>query len=238
MNTTMNGIPAETERVVYAKCMNEIKRRTDAIFAILRGPHSTLYPMTNIEFVCLQIRKVLELIALASLASHKEEFAKQHQKFAEMWRAKKILEDLEKLNPNFYPVPTEQILDPKTGDVVATKQISKPYLTKEDFIAVYQKCSTMLHAENPFGPPKNLPEIETGIPIWTQKIINLLQHHQAQLLSGKHQLWVVMNGKSDGRVQVNLFERIDDPAKIAALHERTRQAAGHLFQDKEGEKQH
>jgi len=68
-------------------------------------------------------------------------------------------------------------------------------------------------------------------------IINLLQHHQVHLLSGKHQLFVLMNGKSDGKVQVAVFERIDDAAKIAALHERTRQAAGHLFLDKQGEKQ-
>jgi hypothetical protein len=232
----MNGIPAESERVVYANCMDEIKRRTDAVFAILKGHNSTLYKITNIEFVCLQIRKILELIALASMASHKEEFARQHAKFAEMWRAKKILDDLWKLNPDFYPVPTEQILDPKTGEVIATSITSKAYLTKEDFAIVYDGCSDILHSENPFGLPKNLPDIEAGIPVWMQKIINLLQHHQAQLLGGKHQLFVLMNGKSDGRVQVAVFERIDDAAKIAVLHERTKRAAGHLFLAKQSDR--
>jgi hypothetical protein len=220
----MNGIPAETDRVVYANCMEEIKRRTEAIYAILRGQCSTLYPITNIEFICLQIRKILELIALASLASHKEEFAKQHQKFAEMWRAKKILEDLAQLNPGFYPVPTEQVLDQKTGKVLEVRSITKPFLTKVDFVDVYQQCSAILHAENPYGMPKQLPEVEAGIPIWMEKIKNLLNHHHVQLFSSKHQLWVVMKAKTDGRVHVHLFERIDDPVRVAALHEQRRKA--------------
>jgi hypothetical protein len=221
----MNGIPSDKDQIVYANCMEEIKRRTDAVHAILRGPYSTLYPITNIEFVCLQIRKILEIIALASLASHKEEFARQHQKFAEMWKAKKILDDLEKLNPGFYPVPTEQVLDSKSGKVLEVRPMAKPGLTKADFADVYQRCSSILHAENPYGPPKQLPQIETGIPIWMEKIKNLFNHHHVQLFSSKHQLWVVMKAKTDGRVHVHLFERIDDPERIAKLQEERRTPA-------------
>jgi hypothetical protein len=220
----MNGIPADKDQMVYANCMEAIKRRMDAVYAILRGPCTTLYPITNIEFACLQIRKILELIALASLASHEEEFARQHQKFAEMWRAKKIVDDLEKLNPGFYPVPTEQVVDDKTGKVLEVRAISKPYLTKADFADVYQECSAILHAENPYGPPKQLSQIEAAIPVWTEKIKNLLNHHHVQLYSSKHQLWVVMKAKTDGRVHVHLFEQIDDPNRIAKLEDERQQA--------------
>lgn len=215
----MNGIPSDKDQVVYANCMEEIKRRTDAVYAIMRGPYSTLYPITNVEFVCLQIRKILELIALASLASHKDEFARQYQKFAEMWRAKKILEDLGKLNPGFYPVPTEQVIDSKSGKVIEVRAMSRPYLTKAEFADVYQKCSSILHAENPYGPPKQLSQIEAEIPEWMEKIKNLLNHHHVQLFSSKHQLWVVMKANTDGRVHVHLFGQIDDPQRIAKLQE-------------------
>jgi hypothetical protein len=228
----MNGIPTENDRVVYANCMEEIKRRTDVVYAILHGQLSTIYPITNIEFVCLQIRKILELIALASLASHKEEFAKQYQKFAQMWQAKRILEDLAKLNPKFYPVPTEQVLNQKTGEVLEVRAITKPYLTKADFADVYQQCSSILHAANPYGPPKQLPAVAAAIPLWIEKIINLLNHHHVQLYSSKHQLWVLMRSKTDGRVYVTLFERIDDPAKIAVMHEKRMAAAAELSQNK------
>lgn len=223
----MNGIPTNEDQIVYANCMDEIKRRTHAVHAILQRAYSTLYPVTNIEFICLQIRKILELIALASLASHKEEFAKQHQKFSEMWRAKKILEDLEQLNPGFYPVPTEQVRD-QNGKVSEVRSISGPYLTKSDFVEVYQLCSGLLHAQNPYGPPKDLQQIEASIPGWMEKIKNLLNHHHVQLLSGKHQLWVLMHAEHDGKVYVHLFERIDDPAKIKEFHEKKQQAESTL----------
>lgn len=219
----MNGIPDNKDQIVYANCMDEIKRRTRAVFAVLHGSYTTPYPTTNVEFMCLQIRKILELIALASLASHKEEFAKQHQKFAEMWRAKKILEDLEKLNAGFYPVPTEQVYD-SSGKVIEVRPFSKPYLAKSDFIEVYQACSGLLHAENPYGPLKNLSQVEAAIPDWMEKIKNLLSHHQVQLLSSKHQLWVVMNAKTDGQVYVYIFERIDDRVKVKEWHDKHRQA--------------
>lgn len=219
----MNGITPDQDRQVYANCMEEIKRRTRAVFAVLQGRCTTPYPITNIEFMCLQIRKILELIALASLASHKEEFARQHKKFAEMWRAKKILEDLEKLNPGFYPIPTEQVHD-KSGEVFEVRGISKPYLTKADFVEVYERCSSLLHADNPYGSPKNLEEITASIPSWMDKIKNLLNHHHVQLLSGRHQLWVLMRAEKDGRAYVYLFERIDDPAKIKEFEDKRKQA--------------
>lgn len=226
----MNGITPEQDRKIYANCMDEIKRRTHAVFAVLEGQCTTPYPITNTEFMCLQIRKILELIALASLASHKEEFARQHQKFAEMWRAKKILEDLEKLNPGFYPVPTEQVRD-KNGEVSEVRAISKPYLTKADFVDVYEMCSSLLHADNPYGSPKNLAEIAASIPGWMDKIKNLLNHHHVQLLSKKHQLWVLMQAETDGRVYVYLFERVDDPVKINEFQAKRRQAAENVMNE-------
>ena len=187
------------------------------------GTHTTPFRATNVEFVCLQVRKILELIALASMASHKEEFAKQHQKFAEMWRAKRILEDLEKLNPGFYPIPTKQICDEKTGKVLEVQRIAKPYLTKTDFEMVYQECSGLLHAQNPYGAPKQLPQIEAAIPGWLEKIKNLLNHHHVQLFNSNHQLWVVMRAESDDRVHVHLFQRIDDPQTIERLKKERQQ---------------
>jgi hypothetical protein len=219
----MSGIPGDNDMIVYRDCMEEIRRRTDAANGIMCGTHTTPFRATNIEFVCLQVRKILELIALASMASHKEEFAKQHQKFAEMWRAKRILEDLEKLNPGFYPIPTKQVRDEKTGKVLAVQPIAKPYLTKADFETVYQECSGLLHAQNPYGIPRQLPQIEASIPEWLEKIKNLLNHHHVQLFNSTHQLWVVMRAESDDRVHVHLFQRIDDPQTLERLKNERQQ---------------
>ena len=101
----------------YCDCMEEIKRRTNVINGFLRGELSTSYKMTNIESVYLQFRKVLELIALASLVANKDEYAKQQAKFVQHWHAGRILDDLTQVNPQFYPVPGVQVIDKATGKV-------------------------------------------------------------------------------------------------------------------------
>jgi hypothetical protein len=193
----------------YCKSMEEVKRRTIAIKTILNKNHTTAYRATNIEFVCLQIRKILELIALGSIVANKDEYARQHEKFAKHWHATRILDDVEELNPQFYPIPVRQVFDPKAKKVIGTVDISEGYLTREDFVNVYDRCSEILHAANPFGDGIDYAPIEQSIPIWLSKIKTLLDHHQIQLLNEKEQLWVLMEAKSDKKVHAYIFERID-----------------------------
>jgi len=193
----------------YCDCMEEIKRRTRAITTILSKKYTTAFPATNIEFLCLQIRKILELIALASIAANKEEYARQYKKFANHWNAKRILNDIEKVNPSFYPVPGRQIIDRETGKVVEVKKLKGGYLTKDEFSDVYDKCSEVIHSSNPYGTQTDYSEFEKLIPEWNLKITNLLNHHQIQLIDSKYQLWVLMQSKDDGRVHAFTFQRVD-----------------------------
>lgn len=192
--------------IKYCKCMEEIKKRTHAITTILNKKHTTAYQATNREFCCLQIRKILELIALASIAANKAEYAKQYNKFFKHWNAKRILKDIEKINPEFYPVPSDQVIDSNTGKVSELKLIESGFLTKEEFIDVYDKCSCqVIHSSNPYDAPVNFDEFDNLIPEWTAKIIRLLQHHQIQLIDSHLQLWVLMKSKEDGKVCVSLM---------------------------------
>jgi hypothetical protein len=188
--------------------MEEIKRRIHAINTILSKKYTTAFPATNIEFLCLQIRKILELIALASMAVNKEEYAKQHEKFASDWKAKRILNDIEKVNPSFYPVPTKQIIDKETEKVIATEKIEGGYLTKEEFSDVYDKCSKVIHSSNPYGTQTNYGEFEKLIPEWQSKIMRLLNHHEIQLIDRDYHLKVVMQSEKDGRVHAATFQRV------------------------------
>jgi hypothetical protein len=47
---------------LYCKLMNEVKMKTTAIAEIRNGTKSTSFVITNIEFCCLQIRKIIELV--------------------------------------------------------------------------------------------------------------------------------------------------------------------------------
>ena len=61
----------------------------------------------------------------------------------------RILDTLEKANSEFYPVPTKQVQ--VAENFFDTPAVQTGYLTKEEFVALYGRCSDVLHAENPFS---------------------------------------------------------------------------------------
>lgn len=84
------------EQIKYANVMNEIKRRTLVIASFINKERNAMYNAVDIELQCLQIRKILELIALSSLVANKKVFQKQLNELQKMWNAKYILNDIKK----------------------------------------------------------------------------------------------------------------------------------------------
>lgn len=123
----------------YAECMEEIKKRIEVIRAFLDGRCNALYKQTTAEPICLQVRKKLELIALVSLVANKEEYGKNRANFTKDRHAKRILQSVEEINPNFYPFPNAQFLDKVTGKVVEVKAIKTGFLTRKDFENIYDQ---------------------------------------------------------------------------------------------------
>lgn len=191
----------------YCKCMEEIKRRVEAVNSIIQRHCTTICQATNIEFMCLQIRSILELIALGSLVTDEVEYKKRSRGLANNpWNAKVILREIERINPNFYPVPGKQVIDPKAGKVKEVINITEGYLTRDEFPGVYNKCSDVIHSHPFFKGGFDYKSLESDIPVWITKIITLLNHHQIQLLNERQQLWVVMQGSTEGKVHTALME--------------------------------
>ena len=194
----------------YTGCMKEIKKRTEVVHGFLRGELHAKYLQTTVESMCLQIRKILELIALASLVANKAEYEKQRKNFHRDWKAEKILETLDEANPQFYPSPSKQVISPETGEVVEVKPITSGYLSRTDYKALYHECSQILHASNPFsGEQQEIQAFLDKTPEWMEKIRVLLDYHHVQLIDERVQLWVLMQAKSDGKVHVSEFWRMD-----------------------------
>ena len=99
----------QVELGLYQNCLYEIKRRIDVIAEHLNGVTTEKYLIIEVETVCLQFRKILEKIALMSLVANKELYAEQNEKFAKHYHAERIMKDLERINPDFYPVPTKRV---------------------------------------------------------------------------------------------------------------------------------
>src|SRR5882762_9459912 len=103
------------ELTQYCNCMEEVKHRVGLVRSLLIGSVSTGYPAFDTEMVFLQFRKILELVAFASLTANKDVYSAAYEKFTTHWNAKRMLGYLEKVNPEFYPIALEPFVTTANG---------------------------------------------------------------------------------------------------------------------------
>jgi len=148
--------------------------------------------------VFVQLRKALELIAFASLTANKEKYSTAHANFALHWRAKEMLEALEKINPEFYPVPLESPVRQENA-VVHFPRLDSGFLTKDEFVTLYNVSSAAIHTRNPFSTKDPVIEIGYSVEDWVLRIQRLLALHVMHLVDGDK--WIV-NIPEDGPVHL------------------------------------
>ena len=208
---TTNGIDGLLDPLAkYASCMEEAKKRILVVNGFFTGKCHAMYVQTTVESIYLQIRKILELIALASMCANQSEYQKHRNNFRRDWNGERILKTLEKANPRFYPQPTKQIIDQGTGKVVSTEDVTSGFLTKSDYMTLYNICGEILHSDNPFDQRHDTQSFLDRVPGWMNKIIRLLEHHQIQLIDDDLQIWVVMKAKKDEKVHLSVMEKIGE----------------------------
>ena len=198
-STTKPGQENAPDSGIYMTCMEEIQHRLNAALWLVFG--KDLFKVHDdfvLEAIFIQLRKVLELIAFGSLTVNKERYAAAHKQFASHWKAAKMLEELQKVNPNFYPLPvTQQIINPSpTGKVRWHYEVVKDnFLTTAEFVELYDISSKLLHSHNPFSTMNPAIEIKYDIPVWVERIRRLLRIHFIHLVDGR--AWIVYVPDSD-----------------------------------------
>lgn len=190
--------------------MDEIKRRMLVIDFFASGAGHALFEPTTIEASAVQLRKVLELIAMASLVANKNVYAAAYADFAKHWHAERLLHDLGRVNPKFYPQPFVERPSPVQGIASNWEDVTDGYLTEPDFIKCFKACGGMLHARNPYGKALDYDKFKAEIPIWRQKIIRLLNCHRVQLLNDKNVYVIHMKEDGGDEVRGYLFSRVDN----------------------------
>lgn len=179
--------------------MEDVKRRIAVIQAVVSGQSPLGREDYDGELVCLHLRKVLEQIAFASLSAHKDAYAQAHNDFATHWNAKRLLTKLQKVHPDFYPRPV-RVEGPDERGVKQLVDVTKAFLTKEDFVFLYDKTSEALHVWNPFKAPKQVIDFERSIAEWVERICVLLNEHWIQLYESEDVWFVQMIQPEDGKV--------------------------------------
>ena len=190
----------------YVQAMEQIKRRVEVIGACATDKIG-LTGAARIETAVLQLRMVLELIALASLTANKELFEQQSMRFEKHWHPADILRDVEKLNPKFFPIPF-RTSEPDARGVKNHVPLSDGFLTKAELIEVHGRCGSLLHARNPFAKPINYEQFMSNVLLWTNKVVTLLSTHEIWLLGDEHFHVVHMTEEGDDSVRMYTFERV------------------------------
>jgi hypothetical protein len=88
--------------------MKEMKQRVAVIQQFFAGMVQSGPSLSMIESSGLQFRKIFELIAFASLAANRNEYSASYKDFAKHWKAAKLVRNLRRINPNFYPQPVTE----------------------------------------------------------------------------------------------------------------------------------
>lgn len=198
----------KSDIVMYCNVMEEVKSRVSVIDFFLSGNSHALHEPITLESVALQIRKILELIAMASLVANKQEYEKVYSNFATAWQAEYLFNDLGRVNADFYPKPVVE--KPSKNLQIKTQLADRchDYLTKNEFIKIYKKCGAIMHASNPLGRKIDYEYYKKSIPEWRQKIINLLNNHQIRLLGHMGFYLIHMNEDRDGKVHFYEFKPV------------------------------
>jgi len=164
----------------YADVMREIKQRVNVINRFASGP---LEPNTHpiLETIGLQFRKVFELIAFASLAANKDEYATAYSDFEKHWEAAKLVKRLRQISPMFYPKP---VIETPSSDPKAKSHLLNrvgDYLTEDELVEAHGRIGSLMHAANPYGSPIKYDYFQKHFPDWLQRTMNLLNSHQVHL---------------------------------------------------------
>ncbi len=188
---------------LYCIGMEEVKFRLGQALSAFKGKILFDRPDVREEFLFIQLRKILELIAFSSLIANKAKYAEVYEDFHKDWNAKRILEKLEEVNPDFYPNPSQL---EKSGEnsyhvvrKLSTQDGDNTPLTKSEFIGLYNICGGMLHIPNPFKQNPSNANYAYSSEIWIKKICLLLDTHVIGLVDNGG-FWIVRMSE-DGKAK-------------------------------------
>ena len=192
---------------IYCDCMARIRDRINVVQTIMSGGIKIGLADQTAELIFVQFRKSLEAIAFATLSANKEKYSEVHANFAKHWRAKDMLAVLEAINPNFYPVPIPPPVATSPGHKFIGPPLADGFLTKDDFVFLYNCSSQGLHTRNPYKEGDKTINIKYTAQEWVARFQKLLSWHTSELLNGDR--WIV-NVSGEGRVQAWPVSPIDE----------------------------
>src|SRR5205823_2168695 len=120
----------------------EAKLRLNSIDMALGGVSILPHQLVR-EFCFLQLRMLCELIALGCLTAHGD--IEATTKLRNEWSADKIIDRLDSLHPQFYPLPVQQTLLEVPIRHWHLDPVSNGSITKAELLTLNGKSGNTLH---------------------------------------------------------------------------------------------
>lgn len=204
----------------YCILLEEIKLRINSVMEIIderknKEQNLNMEEMIQFhmktEFICLQIRKILEFIIFGTMVANQEVYKKTYSDFKNHWNVKKIMRKIEIINKNYYPIAMSfgdsKLNDDGINYTHELNVLNTEFLTKEEFIKLYDKCSEIIHSPNPFQN-NHLINFEKTLEDWMYKIVSLIYIHQIKLVNSKHTWLITLTYPPNGKINVQLLDPI------------------------------
>jgi len=169
--------------------MARIRSRINIVQAIVSKGTKIGHPDQAYELIFVQFRKTLEEIVFASLSANKEKYSEVHSNFSKHWRANDMLTVMDKVNPNFYPVPLPPPVETAPGHKHFGEPLTDGFLTRDDFEVLYKCSSEALHTRNPYRVNDPTINIKYTVQEWVTRFQRLLSWHSVTLLNKDR--WIV-----------------------------------------------
>lgn len=168
-------------QAIYLGKVSEALSRLSACESYIES-YKTSNDIYLFESAILQMRKVLEAFAFAAVAPNKDEYAKLRAKFTDSpdytkdFNARKILQLLSDVNPDFYPKPVSAPIS-KGSNQWHFDSRKDNSLTRKKFESFYDRLGKFLHADNPWGNDKNHGNLFNDLPKIISAVRLLLSYH-------------------------------------------------------------
>jgi len=200
------------DTTAYLNVMEEIKRRSALFEELTNRRKDLVWDVPTIEAMALQVRMCLELVSLASIAANISLFEENTTKYRKHWNPRRIIKDVSRINPNFFPIPLVEHDASSDGNksMRALSYSDEQSLTCEELVELHGKCGDLLHAQNPFDTHKLHRQYEQDLRNWMEKILLLLKVHKIRLLDDKVFYLVHFRTRGDGMSRMHQFVRVED----------------------------
>ena len=214
---------------LYTHVMQKIKGRKEYIDSVMNNVEALgKVSIYMVESICLQLRMTIEDIAVACVVANAHELPDLAHSLRGEYRPARILKELERMNPDCYPIPIVENVEGSHGNFRDTHHRHVgDWLTREEAVQEYGRLNNALHRNLKAyaGAPNDIGDLYQKCSYLEFKIRNLLSHHHITVLDENTMYRVLMSGtgvnengvRYEGRIQVAPFIRVPEDMEQTAM---------------------